>query len=169
MLTWRQTFNEAPSVAGIIIFVLQKAPSLLVINAGGVFPARRITISNPSPDPARRSVGVVQNVLLCLGLNIDHDVMGRRNKTKSWEGERHTCGSRAGEAACTCCLPAPTRSRHAWEGEAHPTAAARALGRAVCIKDLPYGKCPPQQTCSAWAARGSRRVLGSQRLFSTLF
>lgn len=77
-LTWRQAFNAALSTAGMIIFVLHELPSFLIINANGVFPARRITISNPSPDPARRSTGAVHNVLLCLGLNID--VMGRRER-----------------------------------------------------------------------------------------
>lgn len=73
-----KAFCTALSTAGVIISMLHELPSFLIINANGVFPAQRITISNPSPGPAGRSAGAVHNVLLCLGLNID--AMGRRKQ-----------------------------------------------------------------------------------------
>lgn len=70
LFTWSQTFNEAPSVAGIIILCSRNCPHYLLLIRDGVFPAQRITISNPSPDPARGSAGVVRKGLQRLGLNI---------------------------------------------------------------------------------------------------
>lgn len=70
LFMWSQTFNEAPSVAGIIILCSRNCPHYLLLIRDGVFPAQRITISNPCPDPARGSAGVVQKGLQRLGLNI---------------------------------------------------------------------------------------------------
>lgn len=71
LFTWRQTFNEVPSLVGIIMLRSRNCPHYLLLILNRVFLVQRITLRNPSPDPARRSMGVVQKCLQCLGLNID--------------------------------------------------------------------------------------------------
>jgi len=106
LFTWRQTFNEDPSMAGIIILCSRNRPHYLLLILDRVFPAQRINIRNPSPDVARRSAGVVQKGLKLLGLNIDHDAR-RRRKQEQESGRGDTRAVPRVEGSCLYVLPAP--------------------------------------------------------------